>query len=231
VVHAFAKGVKGHIETGWEVASIRRDDTNEHWYVMSKSGEERLYHELISTMPVHDLLNIWPEAPAAARDALGKLRYNSLINVLLGFSEDRDLPYTAIYVPDPDLIFHRLSFPKAFSEHCVPKGSSSLMAEITANEGDGVWEMSDDAIIERTIADAAKSGLIDPATVTYRRVVRFLYGYPVYDLDYRANVTELREAIRGAGIHLLGRFGEFDYINSDVCVERAMALADTLSNG
>jgi protoporphyrinogen oxidase len=231
LVHAFATRVKGHIETGWEVASIRRDDANEHWYVMSKSGEERLYHEIISTIPIHDLLEIWPEAPQAAREAAGKLRYNSLINVLLGFNEDRGLPYTAIYVPDPDLIFHRLSFPKAFSERCVPAGSSSLMAEITANEGDGVWEMSEDAVLDRTIADLAKTGLIDPATVSYRRVARFKYGYPVYDLDYRKNVTALRESVRGAGIHLLGRFAEFDYINSDVCVERAMALADTLSNG
>jgi len=29
-------------------------------------------------------------------------------------------------------------------------------------------------------------------------------------------------------LHLLGRFAQFDYINSDVCVERALALADKL---
>ena len=50
------------------------------------------------------------------------LRYNSLINVLIGCNEDRGYPYTALYVPDPELLFHRLSFPKAFSEHCVPDG-------------------------------------------------------------------------------------------------------------
>jgi hypothetical protein len=29
-------------------------------------------------------------------------------------------------------------------------------------------------------------------------------------------------------LHLLGRFAQFDYINSDVCVERALALANEL---
>lgn len=228
LVHAFAGRVRGHVETKWEVASVRRDDKNEHWYVMSKSGEERLYHHVISTLPIHELLKVWPEAPPAAREAAAKLRYNSLINVLIGCDEDRGLPYTAIYVPDPKIMFHRLSFPKAFSDKCAPPGGSAVMAEITTNEGDGVWEMSDEDVIARVVDDIARMNLIDPARVTYRRVVRFLYGYPVYDLDYRKNVTAMRESVRSAGIHLLGRFAEFDYINSDVCVERAIKLAAEL---
>jgi UDP-galactopyranose mutase len=31
-------------------------------------------------------------------------------------------------------------------------------------------------------------------------------------------------------LRLLGRFAQFDYINSDVCVERALALAPELRN-
>ena len=74
----------------------------------STTGEERLYHELVSTMPIHELLQAWPGAPAEARAAASRLRYNSLINVLLGISEDRGYPYTAVYVPDPDVIFPAL---------------------------------------------------------------------------------------------------------------------------
>jgi len=226
VVHAFAKRVKGAVTTSWPVAEIELLD--EHWHVRSNHGEERLYHELVSTIPIHELLQVWPGAPQEARDAAARLRYNSLINVLLGFSEDRGYPYTAIYVPDPDVIFHRISFPKNFSEHNVPEGQSGIMAEITANAGDGIWEMSDDQAMTRVISDLTKMELIDPSTVTYKRVIRFTYGYPVYDLEYRKNVTILRETVERAGVHLLGRFAQFDYINSDVCVERAIALAGEL---
>ncbi len=104
------------------------------------------------------------------------------------------------------------------------------MAEITANAGDGVWEMRDEQILERTIHDLESIGFIKPPDVVYKRVVRFQYGYPVYDLDYRKNVTELRESVAAAGLHLLGRFAQFDYINSDVCIERALALAQKLRN-
>ena len=226
IVDAFASRAKARIETGWEVVSVRHAD--EHWHVMSKSGEERLYDELVSTIPIHDLLPIWEGAPDAAQKAAARLRYNSLINVVIGCDEDRGYPYTALYVPDGEILFHRLSFPKAFSEKCVPPGHSSIMAEITTNEGDGVWELSDEEVTRRVIDGLVKIDFVDPARIVYKRVVRFRYGYPVYDLDYRRNVTEMRDAVAATGLHLLGRFAQFDYINSDVCVERALALAPQL---
>src|SRR5436305_11097441 len=104
------------------------------------------------------------------------------------------------------------------------------MAEITTNEGgDGAWEMSDDAIIDRTIRELEMTGLVDASTIVYRKAVRFLYGYPAYDLDYRANVTAMRNAVAATGLHLLGRFAQVDYITSDVCIDRALAVAKQLS--
>jgi protoporphyrinogen oxidase len=227
LVHAFAAKVRGKLRTNWRVAAVARD--GKQWRVTSADGEERTYDTLVSTLPIHELLKIWSGAPDEVHTLVATLRYNSLINILIGCNEDRGYPYTALYVPDPDLLFHRLSFPKAFSEHCVPAGSSSVMAEITTNEGrDGVWEMTDEQIIERTIVELARTGLVDPSTIVYRKAVRFQYGYPVYDLEYRANVTAMRNAVAATGLHLLGRFAQFDYINSDVCIERAIALATNL---
>jgi protoporphyrinogen oxidase len=226
LAHAFAKEVRGAIRTSCEVTAVERD--GDAWRVTTKDGATQTYNILVSTLPVHELLAIWRGAPDEARQHAAKLRYNSLINVLLGVGEDRGYPYTALYIPDPEIIFHRLSFPKAFSERCVPEGKSSVMAEITTNEGDGTYELSDDDVLRRVIHDLERIGLVDPTTITYKRVVRFVYGYPVYDLDYRENVTAMRDAIAAAGIHLLGRFAQFDYINSDVCVERALKLAEEL---
>lgn len=227
VVHAFAKGVQGAIHTSWQVASVSR--AGGKWQVESASGERRAFDTLVSTIPIHELLTVWRDAPAAAREAASKLRYNSLLNILLGLKGD-GVPYTALYVPDPAIVFHRLSFPKYFSDRNVPPGSWSIMAEITANEGDGVWDMTDDQVLARVVADLKAMELIDPPAIEYQRVVRFQYGYPVYDLDYRRNVTALRDAVAATGLHLLGRFAQFDYINSDVCVERAIALSQRMKD-
>lgn len=229
IVHGFEKRVRGNIVTSWSVASIAKD--GDGWRVTSTDGEERWYRHLVNTIPLHELLKIWPDAPAETRELATKLRYNSLINICIGSDTDPGHNYTALYVPDPELLFHRLSFPKAFGEKCVPPGGSSSMAEITANEGDGIWEMSDEALLERAIAEVEGIGFVDRKSIVYTRVVRFLYGYPVYDLEYRENVTKMRASVAATGLHLLGRFAQFDYINSDVCVERALALASELRDG
>lgn len=226
LVHAFASRVQAPVRTGWKVASVEREGNG--WRVVSDQGQERRFEVLVNTMPIHELLKVWIDAPEEAHEYASRLRYNSLINVLIGVNEDRGYPYTALYVPDPEIAFHRVSFPKAFSERCVPDGHSALMAEITTNEGDGIWELSNDEVIERVIRDLVTIDFVDPKTIVYRKAVRFLYGYPVYDLEYRANVTAMREAVEKTGMHLLGRFAQFDYINSDVCIERALALAARL---
>jgi protoporphyrinogen oxidase len=229
IVHGFESRVRGDIRTSWAVAEVRREGNG--WAVRSASGEERRYETLVSTIPIHELLKVWVDAPSEVHELAAKLRYNSLINIVLGSHNDPGHNYTALYVPDPEIVFHRLSFPKAFGSECVPPGGYSVMAEITANEGDGIWETSDDALIERVTDEIVRIGFIDRDSIVYRRAVRFRYGYPVYDLDYRRNVTAMREAVAATGLRLLGRFAQFDYINSDVCVERAIALAGELRNG
>src|SRR4029077_6664659 len=139
------KKVRGRICTSTIVKSISRDGSR--WIV----NGERKYHALVSTLPVHELLSVWSDAPKEARDAAGRLRYNSLINVLLGMKSKADHEYTAVYIPDAAILFHRISFPQSFSPRNVPPGGSSVMAEITANEGDGTWEMADERIVARTI--------------------------------------------------------------------------------
>lgn len=226
IVKAFAERVSGDVRTNWPVASVEK--LTDGWRVVSSNGEERHYKTLVSTLPIHELLKVWKDAPAEVHELAGKLRYNSLINILIGCKTDPGHNYTALYVPDPEIMFHRLSFPKAFGEQCVPPGGSSIMAEITTNEGDGIWEQSDEALIEKAIDQVESIGFVDRDAIVYKKAVRFLYGYPVYDLDYRRNVTSMREAVAATGLHLLGRFAQFDYINSDVCVERALALANEL---
>jgi hypothetical protein len=43
-------------------------------------------------------------------------------------------------------------------------------------------------------------------------------------------VKVLRDSVAATGLRLLGRFAQFDYINSDVCVERAIALSKTMKD-
>jgi protoporphyrinogen oxidase len=225
LVKNFATLAGGKVKNNETITRVAK--TNDGWDVETKSGV-RKYKTLVSTLPIHDLLRVWDGAPKEAFEVLKRLRYNSLINVLIGAKEKKVLPYTAVYLPATDIVFHRVSFPKQFSEQNVPPGHLAFMAEITANEGDGVWELSDDAVFEKVLEGLEKIEFLKREDITYRKVVRFKYGYPVYDVDYFDNSKKLRARVEAEGIRLLGRFAQFEYINSDVCVERALALAKNL---
>ncbi len=225
IVKAFAAQVAGKVHNDETITRVSK--TPDGWDVETKSGV-RTYQTLVSTLPIHDLLEIWDGAPKEAHEVAKKLRYNCLINVLLGAKERKPLPYTAVYLPQPEIIFHRVSFPKQFNENNVPAGHLGFMAEITSNEGDGIWELSDDAVLEKVVQGLEQIDFVEREDIDYRKVVRFKYGYPVYDLDYFENAKRLRSIVEAEGIRLLGRFAQFEYINSDVCVERALALAKAL---
>src|SRR5208282_787432 len=91
------------------------------WQV-SDGRARKSYDRVVSTIPIGELLEALPDVPAAIREGVRGLRYNSLIVVMLGVETAEPLPYTALYVPDPALPFHRLSFPLNFTDEGAPRG-------------------------------------------------------------------------------------------------------------
>ncbi|HEY0465123.1 MAG TPA: FAD-dependent oxidoreductase, partial [Polyangiaceae bacterium] len=228
LVHAYAARV-----TGGELCTscpVTRIEGGPGAWLVEAGGQVQRFETLVSTLPIHDLAGVWAGFPAEGRAALARLRSNSLINVLVGLNEDRGYPYTALYVPDPQIPFHRLSFPKNFSPECAPAGASAMMLELTCEYDDEVWSRTDDDLIGDSIAKLVEMGLVSPESVSYTRVMRFRYGYPIYDHAYFEQTRKLRESIARSGLELLGRFAEFEYINSDQCVERALSLAQKLND-
>ena len=187
------------------------------------------YDKLVSTIPIQELAHALDGVPAAIIEAVDSLRYNSLVTVAVGLDSARLPEYSAIYVPDPAVRFHRLSFPAMFSPHNAPPGKSIIEAEITTNPGDGTHEMSDDEILADVTGDLQSMDLVRPSEVCYGRVMRTKYGYVVQDDNYRRHLKKAKAYFEEAGIALCGRVAEFEYINMDVCIERGRKLADRLN--
>ncbi|MBI2217412.1 MAG: FAD-dependent oxidoreductase [Candidatus Rokubacteria bacterium] len=213
------------IVTGFTVRHVRRQ--RDRW-VVSDGHRERTFERLVATIPLDVLADVVDGVPAEVRAAVAALRYNSLITVALGV-EGEELPdYTAVYIPDPRIRTHRISFPAAFSPHNVPRGRSMVVAEITTNAGDGTWEMADAALVDDVATSLEAIGLLRRSRLCYARVVRSAYGYVVQDSGYRLNVARAKAWFEAQGIVLCGRVAEFEYINMDVCLERGIARAQQL---
>jgi protoporphyrinogen oxidase len=208
------------------VDHIRRE--GDRWCVSSGLTTRR-YDALVCTIPIQELAAALEGTPPEILRAVNALRYNSLVTVSVGLDAARVPDYTAIYVPDPEIRFHRLSFPAAFSPHNAPLGQSIIQAEVTTNPGDGTHEMTDDELLSDVIGDMQDMDLIRRSEVCYARVLRTKYGYVVQNDDCRRYLKQAKAYFEQIGIALCGRVAEFEYINMDVCIERAQKVAARLT--
>lgn len=51
------------------------------------------------------------------------------------------------------------------------------------------------------------------------------HAYVVYDKNYEECKLCVLDYLNGQGIYSLGRFGEWEYYNMDVCIKSAMRLS------
>lgn len=215
-----------HVVTDFPIRHVRKERSG---WVVSDGSRERRYESIICTIPLHIMVKVLEGVPEEIQHAVRRLRFNSLITVTLGLNVNELPPYTAIYVPDREYIFHRLSFPGLFSPHNTPEGQGLVQAEITVNPGDPVWSQSDEQLTKRVSADLETMGLVKPGQVVYQNIVRTPYGYVVRDFNYRADLDAAKQYFASIGIPLCGRGAEFEYINMDQCIERAVSLAEKLN--
>jgi len=127
------------------------------------------------------------------------------------------------------VLFHRVCFNCAFSPQMAPAGHASLGVEITTNPGDGVYELSDEALCERVREELVRVGVLRPDDKVVERVVqREFYAYVVYDRAYTDNVRIVKDYFKTTEIYAAGRFAEHTYINMDAVIRRTLDLSREL---
>jgi len=224
-------GPKAEVLTGAAAARVSR--VRGGWRVVDSRGVERRYDRLISTIPLPELaLAMSPRLPAAVDDAIGGLKYNSIIICVMRFPKDCIGDNFALMVPDRDALFHRVS--KLDFLMPARRGraqASTLMAEITFRDGGSVSGMSDAAIRSRVNADLIRAGCVPKgARPLACEIRRFTYAYVIYDLNHRRNLGIIRAHLEGRmGLTLCGRFGEFEYLNMDAVVHNAKLKAEAVA--
>lgn len=225
-VESLVRGLLPHVprvRAGFPVTSVRRRGGS--WRV-SDGHEEREYDGLVSTLPIPELVRALEDVPNDVRAAANALVHRSLITVMVGLRREALNDFSWVYFALPEHgPFNRISFPSNFSDRVAPPGTSSAVAEITCNAGDELWSASDAALAEHVIERAEALGVFRRADVMLTRVERTRYAYVVFDKEHRRKLDLASRHVEHAGIRLLGRFGQFDYINTDQVLLRALALA------
>ncbi len=186
--------------------------------------------QLVSTIPLHALLDIMrPAPPAPVVEALERLSYRHLILVTLFLERDQATELTWLYFPDKDLPFGRLHEPKNWSPYMAPEGRTHLVVEFFCSEGDGLWSMSDEQLEGITMEALRGLGFFKSSEVMDALTMRIKNAYPIFDLAFRENLAVVEDYLKGfKNLFIAGRTGSFSYLNMDHALLSGMKAASEI---
>jgi protoporphyrinogen oxidase len=173
---------------------------------------------VVSSMPLRDLvLAMDPPVPAEVRSAAERLRFRDFLTVALVVPQQDAFPDNWIYVHSPEVKVGRIQNFGSWSPYLVQDDRTCLGLEYFVYEGDDLWSMDDDDLVELGTRELNTLGIVGPGSVERGYVVRMPKAYPMYDEGYAANVAVLRDWLgrHACNVHPVGRNGMHKYNNQD----------------
>ena len=173
----------GKVLLGRDVDGLSFDAASGLWTVAARtaSGETETFtgDNVVSTAPVRELAGIL--APGLeSRTAAERLRYRDFLTVALICRGGDLFPDNWIYIHDPSVKVGRVQNFRSWSPEMVPDPNLACLGlEYFCFEGDGLWTMSDDALVELATQEIVKIGLVKRSDVMKGVVVRQPKAYPV----------------------------------------------------
>lgn len=190
------------------------------------TGYTAWYDDLISTVPLPELIKIIKDVPGDIRDAAAKLRYVSVYDVSLGVARAGVSPYHWVYFPEEGFPFYRVGFLDNFSADAAPDGCSALYVEVSHIPGE---DTPPDALVGSVIAGLVRAGIIDEADeIPVRDVYDIKYGYVVFDAHYRRALPAITAWLVSKGIRSIGRYGTWEYSGMEEAILEGKAAAEAV---
>lgn len=181
---------------------------------------------VVSTLPLNELPDVLPDMPAAPATAMRGLAYNSIATFLVALDRPAHPDLSWIYLPHHEQgPVNRVTYMSNYSPELAPEGKSSFLFEVTFPGG---APPPGPELEREAVAGVESTGLLAREEVLFvdRSVCR--YAYIVYDHQLFARRTAALEWCEANALVPLGRFGRYDYFNSDQCVIAARAVAEGL---
>ncbi|MBT1073435.1 NAD(P)-binding protein [Pelotalea chapellei] len=211
LMDGFNSRLRGDVVTNAKVASVSPRQKS----VELEDGRRYQYQTLISTMPLPELiLAMGDEAPAPVRAAAKGLGHISIRNVNIGIGRANITDKHWIYLPEGS-VAHRVFVQGNASPYCNPSGGFGLTCEISYSDLKPL-PCEGPALIQRCVEDCTKIGLIKRGDrIITANELDMPHAYVIYDHTRARNVATIRTWLEANNIIPAGRYGEWEYYNSD----------------
>jgi len=206
-------------------ATIRRLDYKKKRAFLS-TGEVIHYRNLVSAIPLPELLKIVDSLPSSVLKARAKLKCASILCVNLGVKRAKISDRSWIYFPEREFPFYRVGFPMNFTPHVVPKGCSSMYVEIPLR--------ADRPFSKRRVLAEVRKGLIKASILRASDrfgAVQFLpirYAYVIYDQARPGALKTIFSFLRDHDIQSIGRYGAWKYSFMEEAILDGKAAAESI---
>ncbi len=210
IFRRIAKKFSGNIKYKKKVTGIHLPS---HTLVLADGSKEH-YDELITTMPLTELLEIIdPLEPALVKATQDALVATSAIIVGVGFKgTPPEGERCWMYFPESNCPFYRTTYFHHYSPYNVPgENYFSFMCETSYSS---CRPINTTSIIDDTIQGLCNAGLISEEqkdTIVSTYVIDVPYSYPVPSLGRNAVLSRLIPYLEKNHIHSRGRFGLWLY--------------------
>jgi protoporphyrinogen oxidase len=189
---------------------------------------------VISSLPLRAVVEMAsPPPPTEVLEAARGLRYRDFLSVALVVDGEDLFPDNWIYIHEPAVRVGRIQNFRSWSPWMVPDPEKACVGlEYFCFEGDDLWTMSDDALVELASRELEQLRLAPRSKVERGFAIRVPKAYPIYDADYAERVATIRGWLDGIeNLQQVGRNGLHRYNNSDHSMLTAMRAVDNLLTG
>ena len=176
---------------------------------------------IVSTIPLPIFLNLL--------GVKNNIKYRSMIFVFIKIKKSSILKdCTIAYFPSEDVPFTRIFELSRYSPYNCPEGQSSLGIEVPCSFDDSIWLKTDQELATQIIGNLEQNNIVKSEDITGYIINRQQWAYPVHDLVYYEEISNLRKSINFQNVVLAGRMGCFFYWDMCKAMESAGIACDKL---
>jgi protoporphyrinogen oxidase len=222
-IEALVQAFQSHIRPvnlNYELAGINLSQK----FLRFQNGEVINYKNLVSTIPLPELISRMEDAPANVKEKAAKLKAVSVYNFNFGYQGDAREGYHWIYFPEEEITFYRVGFPNVFSSSLTPPGTGLVSVETT------IWgNIKPENLLEKILIDLQKAGILPKKTkIIMEKCLILNPAYVLYDKFRKENLGLLLGFLQKNGIYSIGRYGRWEYSAMEDAIYQGKEIAEKI---
>lgn len=195
---------------------------------LTPEGKEFGYEQLVSTMPLTQLLSCVKTEDENILAMKNTLRWVNVYNI--NFTIQRKAPWGWhwLYLPDSEFVCYRIGVASNFSPALAPEDYSAVYTEVSYKPG----KKPDEKIVrQQVVEDLQKLELLtNDSEIVDETALTIEPAYVIYDKARSENLDLIHSRLLGYDIHSIGRWGRWEYSAMEDALLQGLQTAAKLNS-